>query len=359
MKSSQKVSHFAKLLSEKVDGILISSVSNIIYLTGYANFSIEERQAFLLITKNSQYIFTDGRYAEVILREVSDFELILVTSENTMDKLGEIVKKEKIKILGVEENDLRVSEYKRIKKVVKALKHVDLKESRVIKTPDEIEKIKKACKLGNEVFDYVIKKVLKDGITEKQVVHEIESFLKNKNCEISFKPIVAFGANSSVPHHESGAKKLEKGFVLLDLGAKFENYCSDMTRTVFWRKANDKQKKIYNTVLEAQTRAAEYIEKAKIAYGSKADKIAREYIISKGFESIPHSLGHGTGIAIHEHPYLSPKSKEILKEGMVFSIEPGIYIPQFGGVRIEDLYLLTENGLEKLTKSSSSLLELV
>lgn len=362
MKSSQKIDHFKKLLSEeKLDGVLVSSVFNITHLTGYSNFSSEEREAHILITKTSQFILTDGRYSEAVLKQVPEFGLVLISSEKPFIKhLESLVKKHKIKKLGIEEDDLRVSEHKRIKKVIKNLKHVDLKRFRSIKRDDEIEKIKKACKLGDEVFTHVIKKVLKNGISEKEAANEIENYLKKKSSKISFEPIVAFGANSSVPHHESGDKKLEKGFVLLDLGAKFENYSSDMTRTVFWGKANEKQKKIYRVVKEAQEKAVEYVNnsKGKIRT-SKVDKVARDYIIAEGFGSIPHSLGHGIGLLVHEHPYLSPKSKEVLKPGMVFSIEPGIYIPQFGGVRIEDLYLLTKKGLEKLTKSPSNLLELI
>ncbi len=369
MKSSQKINHFKKLLGEeKVDGILISSVFNITHLTSYANFSSEEREAYLLITEKSRYIFTDGRYAEAVKKQIPDFELILSKGENTFLKnLEALIKKHNIKSLGVDENDLRVSEHKKIKTISKSLKHIDLGEIRSIKASGEIKLIETACKLGDEVFTYIIRNVLKKGITEKEVASEIEMFLKKRGSEISFKPIVAFGANSSVPHHESGNKKLEKGFVLLDLGAKFENYCSDMTRTVFWGKADKKQKKIYKIVKEAQEKAVSEINSKilrstqndnKKILANEADKAAREYIIKEGFETIPHSLGHGIGLEVHEHPFLSPKSKDILKEGMVFSIEPGIYIPDFGGVRIEDLFVFEKTGLRRLTKSDNSLIEL-
>lgn len=160
-----------------------------------------------------------------------------------------------------------------------------------------------------------------------------------------------------MPHHQTGNTKLNYGdIVLLDLGAKIENYCSDMTRTLFFGKPSRKQKEIYKTVLIAQQRAVDVInatiKNGKQVKAAAVGEVARKYIISKGYPSIPHSLGHGIGLEVHEHPSLSPKSRDILKEGMVFSIEPGIYIEGFGGIRIEDLFVLEKSGLRQLTTSS-------
>ena len=186
---------------------------------------------------------------------------------------------------------------------------------------------------------------------------ELEFFIRKTGAKISFEPIVAFGKNTAIPHHHTGDSKLEKDqFVLLDFGVKYQDYCSDMTRTVFFGSPTKEHQKIYQIVLDAQKAAVDFIKKnLKQNQEIKAqdvDKIAREYIISKGYPIIPHSLGHGIGLQVHERPFLSPKSQDILKPGMIFSIEPGIYIPEFGGVRIEDLYLLDYNALHKLTNSS-------
>lgn len=325
-----------KIQKEKLDAVLISSVSNITYLTGYANFSKDEREAYIFVGRDFAYIITDARYTEEIKSRVSHMTIFERGHKNQMENL---FKKYKVKKLGVEENYLTVAEHKFIKKYFKSTKHFEI--SRSIKTEDEIGKIEKACQIGDLAFEYVLKK-LKDGVTEKEIAGELENFVRSKNCIISFPAIVAFGKNSAIPHHQTGEAILKEGdFVLLDFGVKYENYCSDMTRTVFFGKPNEKQKKMYETVLRAQQKAVRAIEKGE----RRAAKIFK----AAGLPTMPHSLGHGIGLEVHEHPSLSPKSKEILREGMVFSIEPGMYIPGFGGVRIEDLFVLEKNGLRKLT----------
>lgn len=340
-----------KLIKEKLDGVLISSVSQICYLTGYSNFSNLEREAYIFIGKDFGYIITDGRYSEVIKKQVPHLELFERGNKKSTKDLFKKHQKD-IRSLGIEEDNLTVSEHKIIKKHFKNLKHFSI--SRVIKSEQEIQNLKKACELGDEAFKFILGKI-KSGITEKELAFEIEFFIKKNGADLSFPTIVAFGKNSSVPHHQTGETKLEKGnFVLLDFGVKLHDYCSDMTRTVFFGKPTEKQKDIFETVLAAQQKAAEFV---KVGVKAKeVDKIARDYIISKGYPSIPHSLGHGVGLEVHENPHLSSKSKDILKEGMVFSIEPGIYIPNFGGVRIEDLFVLEKQGLKQFTTSSKEMI---
>lgn len=233
-----------------------------------------------------------------------------------------------------------------------------------IKNPQEILLIEQACKLGDKTFDYILGKI-KPGVTEKQIALGIMRFIRKNKAKLSFKPIVAFGKNSVAPHHRANDTKLKKGdIVLLDLGAKLNDYCSDMTRTVFMGKATSKQKKIYHTVLEAQQKAIEQLnnetmkQSLKGIRASKIDSIARSYIISKGYPPMPHSLGHGVGKKVHEAPKLSPKSKKYLRENMVFSVEPGIYIAELGGIRIEDLVVLEKTGPRLLTNSPKHLIEL-
>ncbi len=355
-----------KLLIEKsgLDAVLISSVSNIIYLTDYCGFSYFEREAFLVITNKENCLITDGRYSQAVA-DIPGFELIEASSKNTFDKVFENLS-EKIKKIGIEENDLSVSEYRKIRKYFKTANLADLQNLRIIKDPFEVKLIEKAARIGDEAFDYILGKI-KKGVTERKLAFEIEFFIKKKGSDISFPPIVAFSANSSIPHHQTGDRKLKTdNIILLDFGVKYQNYCSDMTRTIFFGKANDKFKKMYSTVLDAQQKAIDYLASsfqyqasyAKQVKASSADQIARSYISSHGHKSIPHSLGHGIGIEVHEPPRLSPKSKDILKPGMVFSIEPGIYLKGYGGVRIEDLVVLENKGALLLTHSPKEIIEI-
>jgi len=347
-----------------LDALLISSVHNIIYFTNFPGFATDEREAFLLICKDKQYFITDARSSGTVRNNVKDFELAEIAAYSPFQSiLKKLAKKHKVKILGIEEKNLTVSEFKTLSKSF-TTKNFDTDDLRAVKTPVEINKIEKTCQLGDKTFDYILKKI-KKGVSEKELAIKIELFIKKNNADVSFATIVAFGKNSAIPHHvpTHNSKLLApNSIVLLDFGVKLDGYCSDMTRTVFFGKATAEQRKMYKTVLDAQTRAIELFNtKYSIHNTIKAstiDKAARDYIISKGYPTIPHSLGHGIGIQIHESPRLSPKSKDILKEGMVFSIEPGIYIPDFGGVRIEDLVVLTKSGSKLLTHSPKTIIEL-
>lgn len=345
-----RIQQLKKLLAqEKLDAVLISAVSNIEYLTGYSNFSKDEREAYIFLGKNFGYIITDGRYSKAIQVQVPHLSLFERGYQKNTEQLFRKHKKE-IETLGIEEDNLTVVEQKILKKHFKKLKHFDVKKLRSIKSPEEIDKIEKACQVGDLAFRFILKKI-KVGVTEKKIADELEAFVRSNGATVSFPSIVAFGKNSAIPHHQTGDTKLGEGqIVLLDFGAKLDGYCSDMTRTVFFGRVTPKHKKIYSIVLEAQRKAVKSVKKQIKA--KEVDQVAREYIKSAGFADIPHSLGHGIGLEVHEHPSLSPKSKDILKEGMVFSIEPGIYIEGFGGVRIEDLFVLERNGLRKLTNAS-------
>lgn len=349
----------SEIRSQNLDAALITNIPNIIYLTNYSGFSETEREAFLLITPKDAFIFTDGRYTTAVKKLIPDFKLLEISSAKKFkDLLSEILQKLKVKKLGVEESDLKVSEYKTIKKVHKNLTDFKFHTHRSIKTQEEIKLIKKACEIGDKTFEY-IKTKIKAGMTEKQLMFYLETFIREQGFEPSFKTIVAFGENSAVPHHQTGDRKLKSGdFILLDFGVKFKNYCSDMTRTLIFGKPSEKQKKIHETVKVAQQKAFEYLKAnfKKGVKGSELDAIARNHILESGYPTIPHSLGHGIGIEVHEHPYLGINSEEVLKEGMVFSIEPGIYLPELGGVRIEDLYVIEKTGVKQLTASHKALI---
>src|SRR3989344_269889 len=381
---------FRQLLSDQsLDAALVSSIPNIIYLTGFAGFSPIEREAYLLITKQQTYLFSDGRYTTAV-KEIPGITVVEILSEKPFTSLLlEIAVKHKLSRIGFEANDLTVSEYVQMKKAIKHRRLVPAKNIHLIrmkKSADEITKIQKACLLADTALKALVP-VIKLGITEKQLAWELEKRIKKHGAELSFPSIVAFGKNSAVPHHHtSGQRLMTNDIVLIDFGVRYENYCSDMTRTFFIGRSNAEQKKMYQTVLTAQQKAVELINNSLKQYSSSeaqaksrskfsinqrslrgsnnktvklsaVDSVARKYIISKGYPSIPYSLGHGIGIEVHEAPRLSPKSDDILEEGMVFSIEPGTYLPAGRqgippcGVRIEDLFAIKNGKLVQLTMS--------
>lgn len=352
-----------KINSGEVDAVFVSTVAHITHLTAISNFSNIEREAYLFITKNTQYVFTDARYSEAVTSEVRDFRLLELNADSPVEKhLQKLAEEHRIENLGIEEGNLTVAEFKRIEKLFKKISGIKLNDLRTVKQSWEIARIENACRIGDKAFAYILKQI-RPGASETEIAGKLEQFILRNGFPISFDTIAAFGKNSSVPHHHTGKTILQDNsaqFVLLDFGVRFENYCSDMTRTVFWKKASLQQQKIYRTVLEAQVSAAEFIDRNidKEGNAAEAAKIANDYVISKGFPGIPHGLGHGVGLEVHEHPRLGLKSKDKLTEGMVFSIEPGIYIPGFGGVRIEDLFVIEGTRLRQITQASKELISL-
>lgn len=206
------------------------------------------------------------------------------------------------------------------------------------------QKITAAQKLGLLGFELMLSKI-EIGISERELAKYFEDFITSHGAGFSFPVIVAFGKNTSEVHHPTGNAVLETGdFVMMDFGVKLKGYCSDMTRTFVFGKPTRKQQKMLDAVKTAQRLAVDFIQEKlqrheKIS-ARKVDAIARDYLISQGYPSIPHSLGHGIGRQVHEDPKISPKSEDFLEPGMVFSIEPGIYLSGFGGVRAEDLYTI-------------------
>lgn len=361
----------------QLGAVLVSSPAHITYLTGYSNFSTEEREAFVLVTKKEGFILTDGRYAEAVKKEVPHLKLIEISHQNPTKKvLAKLSKMHKVKKVGIEEGNLTVAEYKSLSKVFTRLLDFKVRTYRSVKETDEVELIKKACELVDQAYEYILKK-LKPGVSEEEIALELELFIKKHGAKLSFDPIIAFEGNCATPHHQTGQTTLtgKNGqFILMDFGAKVGSYCSDMTRVVFWGKPSRQQRKMYQAVLEAHQKAVDFITAnlEKPIKVSEVSKVTNNYLVAQGYPPIPHSLGHGVGLEIHEHPYLSPKSKEVLKEGMVFSIEPGVYFPQensrrakrevylpgIGGVRLEDLYTIQHGKLVQLTKSPKRMMVL-
>ncbi len=229
-------------------------------------------------------------------------------------------------------------------------------EVRAVKSKKELANIISAQRISERVLADVLK-ILKDGISEIEVADFIKnSFIKYHAPVLSFPPIVAFGKNTANIHHEPGKSKLKRGdIVMFDFGTTVNHYCSDMSRTFFWGEPSLKQKKMYLAVLEAQERALK-----KLSQGERnakvIDKTSRDFLNKKyGAKKFPHGLGHGVGVVIHEWPNFKPKSEDTLPVGCVMTVEPGLYLPGFGGVRIEDMVLITQNGCINLTKAPKSL----
>jgi Xaa-Pro aminopeptidase len=360
------------LIRQSLDAALISSPSDIIYLTNFSYFSESEREAFLLITRNNNYIFTDGRYTHAVKKYINDFTLLKISSRESFHKLiTKVLAKTKIKTLGLDLNEITALEYQKLSRPGLQIKNFNLSSLRTIKDNDEISFIQKACDIGDKAFSYILTKI-KPGFTEKQIALKLELFIRKKGADLSFPTIVAFEENAAIPHHQTGNRKLKHNeLILLDFGVKYQNYCSDMTRAIHFGKASSQKQKAYQTVYIAQQKAIvkyqsqqkskcenEKMNKSKSLPAKLLDFAARTQITSKGYETIPHSLGHGIGLEVHESPSLSPKSIDKLENGMVFSIEPGIYLPEKFGIRLEDLFTIQNNKLIQLTNSPKNFTEI-
>lgn len=224
----------------------------------------------------------------------------------------------------------------------------------IIKTKEEIKKLKKAAKIGSDCFDYICT-IIKSGMTEIEISKKIyDFFVKNGATGLSFDTIVGSGINSAQIHSTPTNRIIEeKDIILIDMGCVYDGYCSDMSRTIFIGEPTAKQKEIYNLVLETYQNAISNIQIGMLA--KEADLLGRQKILDKGY-NYAHALGHGIGTKVHEDPLLSPKREELLEGNMTFSIEPGIYLDNEFGVRIEDVGLLTNQGLEMLSNVSKEII---
>jgi len=351
-----------KIKKLNLDALFITSQPNVSYLTGFAGLSPNEREGFLLVTQKTSHLFTFPTYFQLYCQGGDGFKTLEITRGFRLkDHLAAIIDKEKIKTIGYESENLTVAELESLKKktAVSWRKTEKVVENlRMIKDKTEITKINKAAEITDQAFDF-IKTKIKKGVTEKELALELEFFLKKSAGDIAFSPIVAFNQNAAIPHylpandHPPAGGLTTKSLILMDFGAKYEGYCADMTRVIFFGKLPEKQIKAYEIVLKAQIKAL-----ANIKMGMKAtqvDMIARDYIKSHGFVPYPHGLGHGVGLSIHEDPRIKQGSKHSLLESMVFTVEPGIYLPGQYGIRIEDLVLLKKDGIEILSKTTKEI----
>ncbi|MGF7143451.1 Xaa-Pro aminopeptidase [Anaerotaenia torta] len=355
MDNYKKVQEILQRLS--LDAILISNGNNMRYISGFAG-----ETGYLYISGSRHAVITDFRYTIQAELEAEGYEVITIGNGGYGETLNEVLQAEGVKRLGFEAEDMLFADYTRLKEKLKVQEMVpvgsEVTALRRIKTPRELEWIKKAEAIGDMVFTEILD-YIKPGMTELEIAARIEYLLKVKGASgCSFPAIVASGVNSSMPHAVPSAKKVEAGdFLTMDFGCVYEGYCSDMTRTIVIGKASEKQKEVYNTVLKAQLAALDYIRAG--VKGKEVDKIARDIIYQAGYEGcFGHGLGHSVGLYIHENPRLSMLEEDIIEAGMTETVEPGIYIKGFGGVRIEDLVVVTQDGHENFTFSEKKLIEL-
>ena len=334
-----------RLAQQELDAILISQPENRYYLSGFDGSS-----GFLLITPKNTILATDFRYTEQAKTQAPDCE-IFQASGDMADWFPELVTGLNLRHLGFEADHVSFTLYRQLTKILNKAKPQPelvpvngLVESlRAIKEPEEIELITKAVKITDTALEY-IKGTIHIGMSEQEAAWEIEKFLRESGSEaIPFDIIVASGTNSALPHAKPSTRPIRSGEpVVIDIGARIGGYSSDLSRTICLGSPDETFKKVYGVVLHAQLTAIDMIEEGM--NGDQADSLARKVIEQAGYgKAFGHSLGHGIGLAPHEQPYLSPKSTEKLISGMVFTIEPGIYLAGWGGVRIEDVVIM-ENG---------------
>ncbi len=345
-----RIEKLRELLNDN-EAAFISSYPNIFYYSGFTS-----EDAYLLISHDKQILVTDSRYTIQAHEQAPDFEIVNITRG-----FNEIFKLVDANYIGYEEEFLTVKQYREFRgKTTDRQELVEMQKKltglRKIKDENEIKRIAEAEKIGDAAFKYVLDKI-RPGVTEREIALELEFFMKREGATaLSFETIAASGKRSAMPHGAASDKVIEKGdFLTLDFGCVFEGYCSDMTRTVAVGNVNGTQREIYDVVLKAQKAALEAI-KAGVECNA-VDAVARNIIKDAGYgENFGHGLGHSVGIEIHEMPSFSPKCNEKLKEGHVMTVEPGIYIEDFGGVRIEDLVVVTEDGIRNLTLSPKELI---
>ncbi len=352
-----RIKYIRKKMDElKIDAYFIYYLPNVSYLTGFRGSS-----GFVMISKNKSYFITDSRYEEEVKKEIEKgFEILIhrgITQTLKKAKFMRYIKK-----IGFEKEWMPYGVYKNFEKELnkKFIPCEDIvRKIRVYKNESEIEKITKAQRINEKIFEEIINTIKPDKTSEIDIAAEIEYKIKKSGVEVAFPPIVATGSNSALPHAKPSRRIIKNNRPLIvDMGVKYKGFCSDMTRTIWiGKKISPLFIKIYQIVHDAQNKAIESIKAGMEA--KEIDGIARKYIEEKGYgKFFGHGLGHGIGIEVHELPTLSPLSKEKIEERMVFTIEPGIYLPGKFGVRIEDLVYIKNGEKSLITKTGKDLIKI-
>lgn len=340
----------ALLENKNLDAILIMSDYNRRYLTGFTGSS-----GAVIITKNEKYLISDFRYKVQAREQAKDFEFVL-QDKGLLDFIIDFMESKSFESVGFEGEHVNFNTFDRLDSTFDLLPLTgEIEKIRMFKTSDEVDLVKRACNIADETYEYILK-YIKTGMSELEVRNEVENYMRKLGAEgSSFDIIVASGWRGALPHGVASEKIIESGeMVTLDFGAYYQGYASDITRSFGVGAVSDEMEKIHDTVLKSQLTALDEIKPGMT--GMEADKIARDLIENCGYgPNFGHSLGHGLGLEVHEMPGLSKSSNIKLTNDMIVTVEPGIYVDDVGGVRIEDDCLITENGLEKLSHSSKEL----
>lgn len=346
-----------KMRSEPYDAVIITSPVNQRYITDF-----DYTDGYVIVTKEKAFVLADFRYIEAAKNTVSDeFEILLLEGKRT-EFVKNLLKQNGVRVLAYENKEMTCEEYNMLSDALDGVAMLPAKKLfdslRICKTEKELELMDKAQQITDAAFKHILD-FIKPDMTEIEVALELEFFMrKNGSRGVAFDTICVSGSASALPHGVPRNVKLEKGFLTMDFGARYEGYCADMTRTVVLGKADEEMKKVYDTVLQAQEEALAAVRAGEI--GADIDNIARSIINNAGYRGcFGHGLGHGVGLYIHESPRLSPAADaDKLEAGNVVTVEPGIYLEGKYGCRIEDMVAVTEDGMRDFTKSPKEMIEL-
>lgn len=358
MQYEKRLKRFQAYLAEQGDGMdamLISDRSNIRYLSGFTGTF-----AYLVVSRDKAFILTDSRYTMQARQQCAHFTLEKLARYTPPASVARLCEREGWAVLAFERGDLSFDFYDRLKSFFGRVNLIPMERAveqfRAVKDEEEIALIRKAEHIGDAAFRHVLE-LVRPGVTEKELAFELELAMRREGASgLSFETIVASGLRSALPHGVASDKRIERGdLVVFDFGCVYEGYCSDMTRTIGVGTLTDAQKDLYALVLKAQTAALAAARAG--ACGEKLQDLVQRIFDKAGFGSyFGHGLGHSVGLDIHEEPRFSRGVKDSLPAGTVISVEPGLYVPGIGGVRIEDLIVLTEDGYDNLTTSPKELL---
>jgi Xaa-Pro aminopeptidase len=348
----------ASIDEQGVDALLVTHIPNIRYLTGFTGSA-----ALLVVRRGATILITDFRYAAQAPVEAGSSASVEVDQKSVWERLGKVLASDPPAALGIEGQALTVRDVQRVSGLTRArvVTTSDLVERlRAIKSPEEVAAIQAAAELAQDALAEILPGV-RPGRAEREIAAELEAALRRRGSEwYPFPTIVASGPRSALPHARTSDRVVAAGeWLLLDFGAQLDGYCADLTRTVVvGARADEKQRVVYGLVQAAQERALSGIRAGMT--GRDADALAREVIVGRGFgESFGHSLGHGLGLEVHEAPRLAPTAETPLPAGAVVTVEPGVYLPGWGGVRLEDDVHLAPGGPVRLSDGKTELLELL
>ena len=351
-----RIERLRALLTEKVvDAVLVTKEENVHYFSGFRGDSTA-----LLVTHERLLLVTDSRYTEQASAEASLYEIV-EQRDGLYRKVAELAVEAGVVALGYEGAALVCDQYEKLKEMLGEISFdtsLALDALRQVKDTDEIALIRRACAIADEGFAHIIR-YIQPGMTEMDVAAELEHYMRTLGSERpAFQTIIASGVRGSLPHGVASDKVIARGeLVTMDFGAVCAGYHSDITRTICVGRADARQREIYDAVLSAQMRALAALRPG--VTGIEVDRIARDSLAEKNFEQyFGHGLGHSLGLEIHEEPRLSKAGKHIMQPNMLITDEPGVYIPRWGGIRIEDTVLITADGSEPLTRAPKEFIEI-